>query len=284
MVAGLFSLALALFDEVSQEIPGLNRSFDPFDLVADAGGIVDALAWCVALGPPRRGPAWWLEAYRRRAAGYRLLLASPGNWMHLGIAGVLGAMIGGVLLAIAGRNPVVGPITMTVVGAQTGLVAGVVGALEIGRRHAAKRIEDEQRCLGCLVAGVGAGTRCGCGVLARPVDLERRVAPRRLLLPTAITLLLAAGVLVAGYLGMQALRFSMVRPWPVFSWYCPATQLAHAAALVRPVCVWYLPAAQLLHLVRPVCSWYVPAAQLLHLVCSWYLPAAQQRINSSVSV
>ena len=52
-----------------------------------------------------------------------------------------------------------------------------------------------------------------------PVDADRRVAPRRLLLPTAITLFLAAVVLVAGYLGMQALRFSMVRPWPVFSWY-----------------------------------------------------------------
>ena len=219
LVAGLFSVALALFDEVSQEIPGLNRSFDPFDLVADFGGIVVALAWCVALGPPRRGPEWWLEAYRRRAAGYRLLLASPGNWMHLGIAGALGAMVGGVLLAIAGRNPVVGPITMTVVGAQTGLVAGVVGALEIGRRHAAERIEDERRCLGCLVAGVTPGARCQCGVLAPPVDLERSVAPRRLLLPTAITLLLAAAVLVAGYLAMQALRFSMVRPWPVFSWY-----------------------------------------------------------------
>lgn len=219
LVAGLFGVALALFDEVTQEIPGLNRSFDPFDLVADFGGIVVALAWCVALGPPRRGPSWWRDAYRRRVAGYRLLLASPGNWLHLAVAGVLGAMIGGVLLAVAGRNPVVGPITMTVVGAETGLVAGIVGALEIGRRHAAGRIEREDRCLGCLVPGVPAGSRCGCGAEARPVDPARRVAPRRLLLPTAITLLLAAVVLVGGYLGLQALRFRMVRPWPVFSWY-----------------------------------------------------------------
>lgn len=217
--AGAFALGLAFFDETTQELPGLNRSFDPLDLVADGGGIAVALAWCAALGPPRRGPDWFREAYRRRIAGYRLLLSSFGNWMHLAVAGVLGAMIGGVLLAVAGRNPVVGPITMTVVGAETGLVAGVVGALEIGRRHAAARLDAERRCLRCLRPDVAPGTRCECGEPAVEVDAERRVAPRRLLLPTAITLLVASLVLVGGYLAVQGLRYRLVRPWPIFSWY-----------------------------------------------------------------
>lgn len=219
LFAGAFALGLAFFDEITQELPGLNRSFDPLDLVADGGGIAVALAWCVALGPPRRGPDWFREAYRRRVAGYRLLLSSFANWLHLAVAGVLGAMIGGVLLAVAGRNPVVGPITMTVVGAETGLVAGVIGALEIGRRHAAARLDAERRCLRCLRPEVAPGDRCACGELAVEADVERRVAPRRLLIPTAITLLVASAILIGGYLAVQGLRYRLVRPWPVFTWY-----------------------------------------------------------------
>ena len=50
VIAGL----IALVDETTQELPGLNRSFDLLDLVADAGGIALALAWTSALSPPRR--------------------------------------------------------------------------------------------------------------------------------------------------------------------------------------------------------------------------------------
>lgn len=219
LFAGLLAVGLSFLDEITQELPGLNRSFDPLDLVADAGGIAVALAWCAALAPPKRGPPWHRDRYRRRVAGHRLLLASLGNWFHLATAGVLGAMIGGVLLAVAGRNPVVGPITMTVVGAETGLVAAVIGALEIGRRHAAARLEREQRCLGCLSPGVPPGATCRCGERAVAADPDRRVSSRRLLLPTAITLFAASGLLVVGYFVVQGLRFRLTRPWPVFSWY-----------------------------------------------------------------
>jgi hypothetical protein len=221
---GLRVLALALFDEITQELPGLNRSFDPIDLVADAGGVALALAWCRVLGPTRRGPSWWHDAHRSRIAGHRLLLASFANWVHIGVAGVLGAMIGGVLLTLLVRHPVIGPITMTVVGAETGLVAGVVAALEIGRRHAARRLADERRCLGCLMPGTTPGVPCGtCGETSGgdvgAGSADRRVGRRRLLVPAVVSLVISAGLLALGYLGLQSLRWRMVRPWPWLQWY-----------------------------------------------------------------
>ncbi len=216
----MIAVGLAVVDEVTQELPGLNRSFDPLDLVADAGGVALALAWCGALGLPRGGPAWWREGHRRRFAGYRLLLASFANWLHIGVAGVLGAMIGGVALVLIVRHPAIGPITMTVVGAETGMVAGVVAALEIGRRHAASRITAERRCVGCLVSGVDAGGACGtCGEVASSEVEPRQVGRRRLLLPAVLALLAASAALILGYLGLQALRWQVGRPWPVLAWY-----------------------------------------------------------------
>jgi len=244
---GLIAVGLAFFDEITQEIPGLHRSFDPIDLVADSGGVAVALAWCGALGPPTRGPAWWREAYRRRIAGYRLLLASFTNWVHLGVAGVLGAMIGGVSLVLIVRHPAIGPITMSVVGAEAGLVAGVVAALELGRRHAAARIESERRCLRCLVPGVEPGEACGtCGETAAADPSGGIEVRRRLLLPAMGVIVLAAGVLMIGSLGLGALRLSMARPWPILVWY-DTLYVADAMAfdaiglgLIGAAAVWWL--------------------------------------------
>ena len=57
--------------------------------------------------------------------------------------------------------------------------------------------------------------------------------------------------------------------WPVAAWVDhPAGQLAHAAALVRPVCAWYLPAAQAVHAAREqpaaLCRPAGQSAQVLH--------------------
>jgi hypothetical protein len=217
---GLIVLGLAILDEVTQEIPGLNRSFDPLDLVADSGGIAVALAWCAALGPPTRGPDWYREAHRRRAAGCRLLLASFGNWLHLGVAAVLGAMLFGVLLVLIVRHPAIGPITMTVVGAETGLIAGVVAALEIGRRHAVARIESEDRCLDCLMPGVATGESCPtCGAIAEAAPAGGAEIRRGILLPALGMVVLAAVVLLVTSVGLGWLRYSLARPWPILVWY-----------------------------------------------------------------
>ena len=219
---GLLALLLAIFDEITQEIPGLNRSFDYMDLVADAGGIALALAWSGALGAPIHGPDWYLESHRRRLAGHRLLLASFANWLHLGVAGVLGAMIGGVLLTLIVRHPAIGPITLTVIGAEAGLVAGVVASLEIGHRHAKARLVTERRCLGCLVSGVDPGSACAtCGEIASPVDdFEIRGRGRRsLLIPLMVAVLGSSLVMILAYLWLESLRWRLVRPWPILAWY-----------------------------------------------------------------
>jgi hypothetical protein len=243
---GLLVLGLAIFDEVTQELPGLNRSFDPLDLVADSGGIAVALAWCGALGPPKRGPDWHRESHRRRGAGYRLLLASFANWMHIGVAGVLGAMLLGVLLVLIVRHPAIGPITMTVVGAETGLVAGVVAALEIGRRHASARIDAEQRCLACLVPGVAPGTKCvTCGATGSAASDGGEVG-RGVLLPAIGMVVLAAVLLIVASLALGWLRFFLVRPSWILVWYdtlAVADAMAFDAiglGLVGAVTIWWM--------------------------------------------
>ncbi|MDE0889885.1 MAG: VanZ family protein [Phycisphaerales bacterium] len=176
-VAIVVMIGLAIFDEVTQQIPGLGRSFDWLDLVADTCGILVAVAWIAALSPSRNGPDWFKANDRRTLASLRFLLATGTNWLHLGIATALGAMIGGTLLGVAGRNPVVGPVTMVVVGAATGAIAGLIAALEAGRRHASGRIRRERRCLHCLA--VEGGDPCsGCGT---PIDttVHREIPARR---------------------------------------------------------------------------------------------------------
>lgn len=200
MIAGL----LALFDEITQEIPGLYRSFDLLDLVADAGGIAVALAWCKALGPPRRGSvAHHLES-RRRFAAIRLLLASVQNWIHIGIAGALGAMLGGVLLGVFGRNPVIGPVTMVVVGGMSGLIAGVVAVVEAGRRHSIRRIDAERRCLFCLQTLPDSNSgeeriRCECGAVDPGLPVTGGLRPRRVAFRIAGLLIVIAVLAILGY-------------------------------------------------------------------------------------
>lgn len=211
---------LAVIDEATQAVPGLGRTFDPLDLLADAGGVAIALAWCRALSPPRAGPDWWSARYRQRLAGCRLLLAGLQNWLHLAVAGSLGAMVIGVLLVLVGRNPVVGPLTMLVVGASAGLVAGVVGACEIGRRHAAGRMRRERLCIDCLLPVESSPCpTCGCDEPVEAVDSDPTRFDRRIYLLATTMLVVVAVLLVLGYLGLQELRYRLVRPWPVFSWY-----------------------------------------------------------------
>ena len=201
--------SLAIFDELTQKIPGLGRSFDPFDLVADAAGILVALAWIAALGPDRRGPEWFRIRQIRRLASLVLLLSSPANWLHLAIATSLGAMVGGVFLGVAGRNPIVGPVTMVVVGAAAGGIAGLVACLESGRRFSTARMDEEQRCLDCLTpSGSPRCEVCG-GEYRGPCD--RRIPSRRIAMTATIWTIGSAILLFGGYLLLMP--FSNDRNW-----------------------------------------------------------------------
>lgn len=193
---GILALSLAFLDEITQELPGLNRSFDRLDLVADASGIVLALVWCKALGPLQRGSFNHRLRETRTFAALRLLLSSPTNWIHIGTAGVLGAMIGGVLLGIGGRNPVIGPITMIVVGAMAGFVAAAVIVVEAGRRFSLGRIDRDRRCLCCLDPIPEEGECPACGGEYRSSPPTPGVPARQVALRiTGFVLLLAlAGV------------------------------------------------------------------------------------------
>ena len=201
--------SLAILDEVTQEIPGLGRSFDPLDLVADACGIIVALAWIAALAPDRHGPEWFRIGQTRRIASLVLLLASPVNWLHLAIATALGAMVGGVFLGVAGRNPVVGPVTMVVVGAAAGGVAGLVACLESGRRHSTDRMDRERRCLECLAPnGCPECETCGGGYRGPSV---RRIPSRRIAMTATVWTIGSAVLLFAAYL--LVMPFSSDRNW-----------------------------------------------------------------------
>lgn len=179
---GLMTL-LAIFDETTQELPGLNRSFDPVDLVADVLGILLAAAWMKALGPP--SPRDWIAVcrYERMTAGLRLLLSRFMNWCHVAIAAAFGVLVGGTMLAVIGRNPVVGPVTMFVVGAIVGAFAAMIAAVEAGRRQMEQRLERDRRCLLCLDSIPADEARCACGgrpAMPRshgPTDAGRRGDP-----------------------------------------------------------------------------------------------------------
>ncbi len=192
---GAMSL-LAIFDEVTQEIPGLNRTFDRVDLLADGLGIILAAAWLKALGPPSPGAASF-PRYQRRMSGLRLLLSRFSNWCQVLVAGTFGAMIGGTVIAVIGRNPFVGPVTMLVVGAIVGGIAAMVAAIESGRRQMDRRLDSDRRCLDCLERVGDGAPECGCG---GRVAVEHQLAspPRgRILLPTIILVL---GVAALGIL------------------------------------------------------------------------------------
>ena len=167
-------VGLACFDEITQELPGLHRNFDPVDLLADIAGVFVAVAWLKALGPPRPRYREAIARYERRLAGVRMLLSRLLNWGHVVVAGTFGALVGGTTLAVFGRNPVVGPTTMLVVGALVGSVAALVAAIEAGRRQMDRRIVRDRRCLACLEP-VGDDLRCHhCG--GRPVSRDEVVA------------------------------------------------------------------------------------------------------------
>ena len=212
---GFIAFSLAIVDEVTQELPGLNRSFDLMDLLADSAGIITALAWCAALAPTRRGSSSHRLRQIRRFAGLRLMLASPMNWLHITTAGVLGAMLVGVFLGVGGRNPIIGPITMVVVGGLTGFVAGAVLVVEAGCRHSIRRIDGQRRCLSCLRQTSSEGACSHCEGWYLPAPFGREVPDRQVLFRVSILVLVVAVSIVGVFFypaipGMSVIRLPVL--------------------------------------------------------------------------
>ena len=142
--------AWAALDEVTQAIPGLGRSADVEDWLADVTGMVIAAAFFVAAAPVGTGAARLL-CQRRRIAG-DTLLCKVTAWFHLATVGVLGFAAGaplGVLLdSFFVRK---GPQPW-----QYGLIGGVLGAgigmhalWEFGVRSRLRRLGETRPCIAC---------------------------------------------------------------------------------------------------------------------------------------
>jgi hypothetical protein len=92
-------VAWCSFDELSQGIPGLGRTVDLDDWLANLAGIAVSTAFIAALRPAGQGIAA-LAAARRRCA-LDSLLAHWTAWLNIATAAALGAAVGaplGVLL------------------------------------------------------------------------------------------------------------------------------------------------------------------------------------------
>lgn len=142
--------AWAALDEVTQAIPGLGRSADVEDWLADITGMTIAAAFFVAAAPVGVGAAKLL-CQRRRIAG-DTLLCTVTAWFHLATVGVLGFAVGaplGVLLdSFFVRK---GPQPW-----QYGLIGGVLGAgigmhalWEYGVRSRLRRLGETRPCIAC---------------------------------------------------------------------------------------------------------------------------------------
>ena len=157
--------AWAALDEATQAIPGLGRSADLDDWLADVTGMVIAAAFFVAASPVGTGAARLL-CQRRRIAG-DTLLCTVTAWFHLATVGVLGFAAGaplGVLLdSFFVRK---GPQPW-----QYGLIGGVLGAgigmhalWEFGVRSRLRRLGETRPCIACgtgLDAQVHTCKACG---------------------------------------------------------------------------------------------------------------------------
>ena len=143
-------LAWSAVDELTQGIPGLNRSVDLDDWIADAIGIVLALAFAAALAPQGRGLARLVEQ-RRRVAGM-WLFSRPMPWLHVATGAVLGIAAGGpaaIWLDSLFVRKTAQPYQYGVVGGVLGAIGGAHLMLELGLRAGLRRNAERRSCLRC---------------------------------------------------------------------------------------------------------------------------------------
>ncbi|MFO0827369.1 MAG: VanZ family protein [Phycisphaerales bacterium] len=137
LVLIVVAIVWIVFDETTQAIPGLGRSFSVEDIAASAMGAIVATAICWATRPVG-GPA-----ARVRRARFDLcldrLLSSPTNWMAIATGLALGAMIGvptGILIDAMWDDPT--PF-------QAGVIGGLLGGATVGGALLLLGVRHEER-------------------------------------------------------------------------------------------------------------------------------------------
>ena len=222
--AAVIVLAWAAFDELTQALPVLNRTFSMQDLVASQLGVVVTLAWIRAFmpvgGPANRVRIAWL--------GFVIddLFARPLTWVLAGLAGVGGAVaIGTLTWAILGTveldasagTSIEVPKLITVGGFVGGVAAGLA-AVATGVRRRVRTLAVIRPCLACGTScldvdfgddGRGAcpacGTVCHAGQWALSTVLPLSVVARGVG---------RAGLVGAGVLVVAMLAYALVlRSW-----------------------------------------------------------------------
>ena len=142
MVIGVL---FGFLDEATQAIPGLGRTFDLGDVLANSMGAIIIPAWIHVFRPTNvPGEVVRVRDMRRSMALHRLL-ASPANLVHLGLAGALGSMMIGVLMIVVlGRTETVGPVTSAIIGAGIGSGVGVIIGTVIGFQAMLHRVNLQE--------------------------------------------------------------------------------------------------------------------------------------------
>ncbi|MFO0961790.1 MAG: VanZ family protein [Phycisphaerales bacterium] len=143
-------LLWCVVDELTQSIPGLGRSTDLDDWLADAIGVTLMVLVLGALRPMGRGVSLLLS--RRRAVSIERLFARPTNWLHF-IAVAPIAFAGGATAAVWFDSLLVRkppqPWEFGFVGGVLGLGVACHLLLEFGVRHARRRAAAARACLHC---------------------------------------------------------------------------------------------------------------------------------------
>ena len=140
----VLTVLFGVFDELTQAIPGLGRTFDNGDLLANSVGAILLPAWIHAIAPTglQGSPVSELEAFRARA--FWRLLSRPINIAHVAIVGLLGGMVLGVIsVLLLGGPRVLGPVVAGLMGGIFGGGLGILVGLLTGYRSMLKRLSRE---------------------------------------------------------------------------------------------------------------------------------------------
>jgi hypothetical protein len=197
-------LLWAAFDELTQSIPAVRRHGSVPDFLADAIGVLIA-AMAISTVPRPEGPLSRMHRELTDAAD-AMLLDRPSNWMAIGSAAALGALVGGPLCAVLARVALFDRSTgqSLFLGAAVFAAAGAHMAWLMGLRHWMRRIRRERRCLRCGMAQhpgdgdvTGACARCGARWSAMQWVEPAEAFSARRPIPWRKTLLVAAVAVVA---------------------------------------------------------------------------------------
>lgn len=201
-------LLWAAFDELTQSIPWIRRHASLADFLADAIGVAIA-AMAIATVPRPVGELGRMHRELTDAAD-AMLLDRPANWMAIGSAAALGALVGGPLCATLARVALFdrAPGQSLFLGAIVFATAGGHMAWLMGLRHWMRRIRRERLCLRCGTAqrpteGETSGncTRCGARWTmmqwiepAEAYSARRPIPWRRIALIAALSVAVTAAV------------------------------------------------------------------------------------------